>query len=171
VAAAGDLTGAVQAHFGQEAFAPVREAVKSRNDVRAAELMVDAALGRPGAAQQLPAAQRTVWVDNTRTGALQIDSTARPTVTCAELQRLNIAVLVFGGDRSPRLMLMTNEALSRCLPRVEQVTVSNASHLVHSMNPKAYNDALLSFSGQALERPADQIRRSARDEVSTLVIS
>jgi hypothetical protein len=68
-------------------------------------------------------------------------------------------------------MLMTNEALSRCLPRVEQVTVSNASHLVHSMNPKAYNDALLSFSGQALERPSDQIRRSARDEVSTLVIS
>lgn len=37
----------------------VREAVSSGNDIRAAELMVDAALGRAGAAQQLPSDQRT----------------------------------------------------------------------------------------------------------------
>jgi pimeloyl-ACP methyl ester carboxylesterase len=135
---------AAAAEFGRS-FAPVREAVRAGDDVRAAELMVDAALGQPGAAQQLPAAQRTVLVDNAKTVALQLNSTARATLSCAELQRLNVPVLVFGGDRSPRLMLMTNEALSRCLPRAEQVTVSNASHLVHSINPKAYNDALLSF--------------------------
>ena len=135
---------AAAGEFGRS-FAAVRDAVKSGDDIRAAELMVDTAVGQPGAAQQLPAAQRTVLAANARTVALQMNSTARATVSCAELQRLNIPVLVFGGDRSPRLMLMTNEALSRCLPRAEQVTVSNASHLVHSMNPKAYNHALLSF--------------------------
>jgi len=129
--------------FGRS-FAAVREAVKSGDDIRAAELMVDASLGQSGAAQHLPAEQRKVLVDNAKTVTLQMYSTARATISCAELKRLNIPVLV-GGDRSPRLMLITNDALGICLPRAEQVTVSNASHLVHSMNPKAYNDALLSF--------------------------
>jgi pimeloyl-ACP methyl ester carboxylesterase len=135
---------AVAGEFGRS-FAPVREAVKSGDDVRAAELMVDAALGQPGAAQQLSPEQRAVLVANAKTVSLQLNSTARATVGCTELQRLNIPVLVFGGDRSPPLMLMTNNALSRCLPRVEQVTVPDASHLVHSMNPQVYNAALLSF--------------------------
>jgi pimeloyl-ACP methyl ester carboxylesterase len=123
----------------------VREAVKSGDDVRAAELMVDAALGQPGAARQLSPEQRAVLVANAKTVALQLNSPARTTVGCTELQRLDIPVLVFGGDRSPRFMLVSNDALGRCLPRVERVTVPNASHLVHSMNPSVYNDALLSF--------------------------
>jgi pimeloyl-ACP methyl ester carboxylesterase len=130
------------------AFVPVREAAKSGDDLRAAELLVDAAVGQPGAAQQLPALQRAVLTANAKTVGLQLGSSARVTAGCAELQRLNVPVLVFGGDRSPRFMAMTNEALSRCLPSAEQVTVPNASHLVHSMNPKAYNDALLSFLGR-----------------------
>jgi pimeloyl-ACP methyl ester carboxylesterase len=138
---------AVASEFGRS-FAPVREAVKSGDDIRAAELMVDAALGQPGAAQQLSAEQRAILVANAKTVGLQLNSPARAIVSCAELQRLNVPVLVFGGDRSPRFMLMTNDALSGCLPRVEQVTVPNASHLVHSMNPKSYNDALLSFLGR-----------------------
>jgi non-heme chloroperoxidase len=135
---------AAAGEFGRS-FAAVREAVKAGDDIRAAELMVDAALGQPGAAQRLPAEQRTVLVANAKTVALQMNSTARATTSCAELRQLNIPVLVLGGDRSRMLMLMTNEALSRCLPRAEQVTVSNASHLVHSMNPRTYNDALLAF--------------------------
>lgn len=49
---------AAAGEFGRS-FAAVREAVSSGNDIRAAELMVDAALGRAGAAQQLPSDQRT----------------------------------------------------------------------------------------------------------------
>jgi pimeloyl-ACP methyl ester carboxylesterase len=138
---------AVAGEFGRS-FAPMREAVKSGDDVRAAELMVDAALGQHGAAQQLSPEQRAVLIANAKTVALQLNSPTRTTVGCTELQRLNIPVLVFGGDRSPRFMLMTNDALSRCLPRAEQVTVPDASHLLHSMNPKVYNDALLSFLGR-----------------------
>ena len=135
---------AAAADFGRS-FSGVREAVKSGDNVRAAERMVDAAVGEPGAAQRLPESQRVVMLANAKTVAFQMNAPPRAAVTCTQLGAIAVPVLVFSGDRSPRFLLMANDAMARCLPDVERVVVPNSSHLVHSMNPKAYNDALLAF--------------------------
>ncbi len=93
----------------------------------------------------IPETQRLVIVENAKTVALQTNSPPRAGITCAQLATIAVPVLVFGGDNSPRLLLMANDAMARCLRSAERVVVPNARHLVHSMNPTAYNDALLSF--------------------------
>ena len=43
------------------------------------------------------------------------------------------------------MFLLVTEELARYLPMVEQEQISSASHLLHVMNPKAYNATVLSF--------------------------
>jgi pimeloyl-ACP methyl ester carboxylesterase len=134
----------VLAEMGKS-IAAVRAALKAGDSVRAAENLVDAALGESGAARRLPASQRTILEDNARTVGLQMNG-SRVTVTCDQLRAIKAPVLVLGGDRSPRFFSMTNDALVRCLPPgTSRVTIPEARHLVHSMNPTAYNAALLDF--------------------------
>ncbi len=126
-------------------FGAVREAAKAGDHVRAAQLMVDAALGEAGSAERLPPSQQVVLRDNAATVALQMEG-ARTTIDCTQLQTIKTPTLIFGGERSLPLMRMTNDALAQCLGgEVVRATVLGANHLVHSMNAQAYNEALLAF--------------------------
>jgi pimeloyl-ACP methyl ester carboxylesterase len=126
-------------------FGAVRDAAKAGDHVRAAQLMVDAALGETGSAERLPPSQQVVLRDNAPTVALQMEG-ARTTIGCTQLKTIKAPTLIFGGELSPQLMRMTNDALAQCLGgEVVRATVPGANHLVHSMNAPAYNEALLAF--------------------------
>jgi non-heme chloroperoxidase len=68
-----------------------------------------------------------------------------PQFSCEELHRLPTPVLLLGGDRSPSIYGMIMNELAKCLPRLHRLTIPQASHIVHRMNPVAFNEAVLSF--------------------------
>jgi non-heme chloroperoxidase len=130
--------------FGKS-LAPVRAAAKEGRFLAAAQLLIDAAMGEPGAASTLPQEERAILQANAATIGPQVNSRARPDISCVRLSKLQTPVLVVGGDASPRFFAMTNEAMANCLPNTTRVVVPNARHLTHSMNPDFYNHALLAF--------------------------
>jgi pimeloyl-ACP methyl ester carboxylesterase len=37
------------------------------------------------------------------------------------------------------------EELTRCMPGIERAQIPNTAHLLHGMNPAAYNETVLTF--------------------------
>ena len=64
-------------------------------------------------------------------------------ITCAELGRLNTAVLIVRGERSPRMFQVISDELARCLRTDTTATIPSAGHAPQAAQP-AYFNAILS---------------------------
>ena len=51
--------------------------------------------------------------------------------------------LLLTGDGSPAMFGLLAEELTRCMPGIERAVIPNAAHLLHGMNPTAYNATVL----------------------------
>ncbi|MDR3418926.1 MAG: alpha/beta hydrolase [Nevskia sp.] len=61
---------------------------------------------------------------------------------------LRMPVLLLGGAQSPQPYPAVLETLAQWLPRVQRVTVSNASHALNLWNPAGFNRAVEDFLGE-----------------------
>ena len=68
-----------------------------------------------------------------------------PTLTCADVARVKVPVLLLYGKRSPRMYRLINNELARCLPHAEQATIPDAAHVLHSHNPQVHDRLVLDF--------------------------
>ena len=100
----------------------------------------------PGAWQAMPEASRQVLRDNAWTLVAGLLDTPRwPALTCDDVKRLELPVLIVGGANSlPRWHLLLDKFQS-CFRRAERVAIENAGHAMSLMNPVAFNAALLTF--------------------------
>ncbi|MCW5660213.1 MAG: alpha/beta hydrolase [Burkholderiaceae bacterium] len=125
---------------------PAQDALAHGQPQAALQRYVDAFMGE-GAFEQLPAAVHDRMTDNLRMLALEpstIDAIGVD-ITRDEAAALHLPALVLTGQDSPHMFLRTTDELVRCLPRPECVRIADASHLLHVMNPAAFNAAVLAF--------------------------
>jgi pimeloyl-ACP methyl ester carboxylesterase len=66
-------------------------------------------------------------------------------VTGNEAATIEAPTFILTGDQSPEMYLLVSLELARYLPHAEQAQIAGAAHVLHSMNPRAYNTAVLSF--------------------------
>ena len=59
--------------------------------------------------------------------------------------KIETAVLLVAGEKSPALYGMMLDALQRSLKRQRKVTIPNASHGMFRENPEHFNAAVLDF--------------------------
>jgi hypothetical protein len=77
----------------------------------------------------------------------------RRPVNCQELEALNMPVLLVGGEKSPARYGQILTVIEPCLKERERVTIPNASHGMHRMNPIAFNSSVAQFLSK-IERSA-----------------
>ncbi|MBI2318592.1 MAG: hypothetical protein HYU75_16760 [Betaproteobacteria bacterium] len=98
-----------------------------------------------GAWKRLPEAQRQIRLENAWTVIGQAaDENAKP-ISCADIGRLRIPVLLMTGQNGPRRFGLIMDAYQKCQPSAERVTIPNAAHQMSQMNPPAVDAALTRF--------------------------
>lgn len=98
-----------------------------------------------GAWKRLTEVQRQFRLENAWTVVGQAaDEKARP-ITCDDLGKIRIPVLLMTGDKSPPHFKPILDEYQRCRPGAVRVTIPNAAHQMSQNNPPAVNSALTKF--------------------------
>lgn len=66
-------------------------------------------------------------------------------LACEEAATIQAPTLLLAGEYSLQQFLLAADALARCMPQVQRTAVPRAAHLLHGMNPQAYNQTVLAF--------------------------
>lgn len=123
-----------------------KQAVQNGDLELGVRLFVDIVLGK-GLFDQLPAATRNRLMDNVRLiGAVPTEISEIVTgITRDDAATIQAPTLILTGDQSPEMFLLVSQELARYLPNAEQAQIGGASHLLHGMNPQAFNATVLAF--------------------------
>lgn len=73
-------------------------------------------------------------------------------LTADDVRQVNVPTLLLTGERSPKVLMRLSRMLEDLLPDRRALTIPGASHAMHEENPRATNEAILSF----LESLADE---------------
>jgi non-heme chloroperoxidase len=98
----------------------------------------------PGTWEGMPDAARAARRDNAHTLKPTLTNPAER-FTCDDARKITAPTLLVGGDVSPRIFPLMLNALQPCLPRVERITITKASHGVYQDNPVDFNREVLGF--------------------------
>jgi esterase len=104
-------------------------------------------VGGPGSWESLTEAQRQMFRDNAWTVKGTAAEQRRP-LSCREFGSLNKPVLLVGGEESPARYRQILNVIEPCLKQGKRVTIANASHGMHRMNPAEFNGAVIQFLRQ-----------------------
>lgn len=110
------------------------------------EIFVDDT-GGPGSWRKLREAERQARRDNAWT-VKGLETEQRRPLGCREFVNLNKPVLLVGGERSPARNGQVLNVIESCLKQGKRITIANASHGMHRMNPAAFNSAVMYFLDQ-----------------------
>lgn len=138
-------------NFGKASM-PVVEAFKNNENEKAARALITQVTGDSLVFPNLPQWQREIMMANTlelrglmgliqKTFSEQAD---RP-VTCEDIKKIKVPVLLLNGDKSPLIFSSVKDELDRCLSNKEFVTLPNSSHGLEQQNPVEFNKIVLEF--------------------------
>lgn len=128
------------------AMLPAKNAVQNGDLEEGVRLFVDAAVGR-GLFEQLPASVKDRLMDNVRllsatpTEVSEFDTA----ITRGDAATIEAPTLILTGDQSSEMFLLASQELAHHVSHAERAQIEGASHLLHGMNPQAYNATVLAF--------------------------
>ena len=96
-----------------------------------------------GAWNRLPEAQRQLRRENAWTVLGKPGDVE--TITCEDLGRFKMPVLLMQGENSPAPFKRMHAAAQQCISSARLVTIPNAAHQMHQMNPAGVNAELTKF--------------------------
>jgi pimeloyl-ACP methyl ester carboxylesterase len=95
--------------------------------------------------KRLTEVQRQFRLENAWTVVGQAaDGKATP-ISCDDIGKIQIPVLLMTGDKSPPHFRPILDAYQRCQPAAARMTIPNAAHQMSQMNPAAVNAAITKF--------------------------
>jgi len=100
----------------------------------------------PGSWSRLPEGQRQLRRENAWTIVGQLGDVE--TVTCADVGRFTMPVLLMEGENSLPHLKRIRAAIEKCLPSARFVSVPRANHQMHQTNPADFNAALVKFMSE-----------------------
>lgn len=133
--------------FLSEAWEPAGEARERGDGEAMVRIFIDGVIG-PGTFERLPPPVRASMLDNAAEMAAELQTPLEayfPPLTCQDLRRVHVPVLLLDGEKSPRMFHAIQDAVAACLPDVGRATIPNASHGMHLANPDAYNATVRDF--------------------------
>lgn len=128
---------------------PAAEAFKRGDDKKAMEIFVHGVIGDSLFFPQIPSENVKAFMENIpELRAIALTSAPFPKVTCQELLKMKVPVLLVGGDKSPPLFTASTAELDRCLRYNEVLLLHNTSHALQNQNPSEFNKTVLQFIGR-----------------------
>ena len=98
----------------------------------------------PGTWDGIPEGKKYIFLDNAWSLQCLFVDTEEP-VTCADVGRIDLPVLLITGEKSARVYKMMMEGIQRCIKRHERVIIPDAAHAMNHANPLVFNAAVLDF--------------------------
>jgi pimeloyl-ACP methyl ester carboxylesterase len=127
-------------------MAPVRAAAQAGRIEEATRQFADWVNAEPGGFDTLPAATRSMHLDNARTVPLQLATAPRNIpIGCDQLGQLTMPAVVTKGALSRPSLRSVADATNRCLPRSRLVDIPGARHDAPRQQPEAFNAVLSEF--------------------------
>ena len=127
-------------------FAALQRNLAAGDVDRAAREFVDA-LGGPGAWVRRPPDQKQIFLDNLATA---VDTGEFPVISCADVARLDVPMLLINGEKSPARYPAMFAAMRACGGAIPTpVTIPGAAHAMHRENPERFNATLMDFFGRS----------------------
>ncbi|HUG16475.1 MAG TPA: alpha/beta hydrolase [Thermomicrobiales bacterium] len=123
---------------------PAAQAVQRGDLELATRLFIDVVLG-PDIYDQLPPAAHERLQDNARLLGFERPDLHDSPFDCEAAGMITAPTLLLTGDASPAMFGLVAEELTRCMPRIKRALIPNTAHLLHGMNPDAYNATVLAF--------------------------
>ena len=133
-------------NFIAKAFVPAAEAFKNNNDEKAVDAFVGAVIGDSLFFSKAPQQGREIMMANTsELKGILLAKNVFPPLTCDDLKKIKVPVLLLTGDRSPLFFISISDELNRCLGNKEIATLPNSSHGLEFENPEEFNKIVLGF--------------------------
>lgn len=133
-------------NFIAKVFVPAVEAFKNNNDKKAVDVFVGGVIGDSLFFSKLPQQYRDIMMANTpELKGILFSTNSFPPLTCDDLKKIKVPVLLLTGDRSPLFFISISGELNRCLSNKESVTLPNSSHGLEFENPADFNKIVLGF--------------------------
>jgi len=140
--------------FDTKTFIPVIEAFKNNDNEKAANALINGVMGDSLYFSRLPQKDYEIMMANTpelRVMLFGKNSSPPVTLTCDDLKKINVPVLLLKGDRSPIVFSLTIDGLNRCLSNKEIATLTNTTHGLEYENPAEFNKMVLTLKFYLLE--------------------
>jgi pimeloyl-ACP methyl ester carboxylesterase len=134
--------------FEAGTLAPARAAFARGDSVEGVRRYLDGASGTSGQFDALSADRRAALLRLAFELRLELAAAPdvhMPSLACKDVAGIRSSVLLVTGQRSPRRFHVIEDELERCLRTQEVVTVPGADHRAPSVNPRFFNQAVLTF--------------------------
>ena len=131
--------------FGMQAMAPAKKQLHKGNLKEGVRLFADGVFGK-GAFEQLPNQIKAYIMDNAPALKAELLGSGFPhEFPKKEASKLQVPTLLVNGGKTPKFFHAICNKLYKLLPNVQQLTIPDASHDMHSGKPGAYNEKVLEF--------------------------
>ena len=126
----------------RNAYARAGAVYREDDPIPALRALLDAWFGH-GWFDRQPDELRHRFVDNART--VPLAAAPQPAVSCADLQRLRVPVLLIQGELSDPEYHAVIDGVGECVASAERVEIRGAPHTMHRTHTANFNAALLAF--------------------------
>ena len=126
----------------RDQYAQARAVYRDDDPIPALRTTLDAWFGK-GWFDNQPGELRERFLANARTVVLA--GTPQPAVSCKDLNRLRVPVLLIQGEFSDPEYHAIIDGISACLASAERLTILGAAHSMHRTHAADFNKALLTF--------------------------
>ncbi|HSR90311.1 MAG TPA: alpha/beta hydrolase [Gemmatimonadales bacterium] len=127
--------------------AALRVQVQAGSVEHAAEGLIDWVEGEPGGFHQLPQATQDELLTNAATAGPTY-AVPSPRVTCDQLHKLRLPVLVLRGEQTRPWYRLIAEATANCIRGAETAVIPAARHMTIVENPSGTASLVLGFIGR-----------------------
>lgn len=133
-------------NFITKAFVPVAEAFKNNDNEKAVNALVTGVMGDSLYYSRFPQETREILMVNTpEVRGIVFNKNIFPAVSCDDLKKIKIPVLLVKGEISPIVFSSMINELNRCLSNKEIATLTNTTHGLEYENPAEFNKMVLGF--------------------------
>lgn len=125
---------------------PATEAFKSNNDKTGVSTFVNGVIGDSLYFNNLSQQNQDIMLANAaETKHILLYGSPSPQVSCNDLNKIKVPVLLLTGEKSISFFSLISEELYRCLNSKEKATIMNATHGLEFENSSEFNRIVLEF--------------------------
>ncbi len=129
--------------FINNSLNPALKALNEGVDEKAVELLVGGLQGKTDAYNKFSEPIKAMILANA--GTIKEITTKIPPFTVKEAQTIQTPTLLISGENTHKSLAAIAEELSKSIPKIQVVKISNSAHFPHFENPESTNAAITKF--------------------------
>jgi len=133
-------------NFIARSIKPAADAFRSGNNEKAIAVFIGGVVGDTSFFSKIPPEGQSMMMTNIlELRGAALSKNPFPPISCDDLKKINIPVLLLNGERSTLLFHAITDELDKCLANKERAMLPGATHGLEIENPYDFNKIVLAF--------------------------